>query len=791
MASGPYNQPDQTPEARRWQGPMATRPRPFTLSASRHGLAAIDRIDNGSLTLRLKKPPWGSKVADRDERPGIGERVRRALLAFDAFVDDLTFRIGETTRERYERFCIFMDRFHVSGWRKATVEVLSEGVTVGLAGLVALLALALPAFRETQDDDWLKRAELSVTFLDRYGNEVGRRGVRHNDTLPLELYPDYLIKATLATEDRRFFEHYGIDPAGLVRALTTNVRAGGVVQGGSTLTQQLAKNLFLTNERTLERKVKEAFLAIWLESRLSKSEILKLYLDRAYLGGGAFGVDAAAQFYFGKSARDVTLAEAAMLAGLFKAPARLSPSLNLPASRARANSVLDNLVEAGFMTEGQVFGARRNPATPVDRHADEIANYYLDYAFDDLKGIVAALGKSLPERVFVVRTALDPAMQTMTEEAVAHHLRQFGTEYEARQAAAVVMDIDGAMRAMVGGRDYGESQFNRATDAARQPGSAFKPIVYAAAFMNGYRGASVMADAPLCIGDWCPQNYSRSFSGQTTLHWALTKSINTIPVRLAEAIGRGKIVDVARRMGIASDLKITRSLPLGVAELNLTELTGAYAVLASGGLAVRPFAVLDIRNTAGTVVWRHDTPDRRPPQALLPAAVADVNLALVNVVENGTARRAHLDTIRAAGKTGTTQSYRDAWFIGFTGNFVAGVWFGNDDYTPTNKMTGGSLPAMTWQQIMANVHRGIEVRPIFGTGPAPGSAPAPVATTPTPLARAGALSQKGLQTLSRIEALLTAVDRGEVPRRTTPESSAPGALPPRAEAPAAGPARRF
>ena len=296
-----------------------------------------------------------------------------------------------------------------------------------------MLALAIPAFRETSDEDWLKKSELAVTFLDRFGNEVGSRGIRHNDAIPLEEYPDHLIKAALATEDRRFYEHFGIDPSGLARALTANARAGGVVQGGSTITQQLAKNLFLNNERTIERKVKEAFLAIWLETRLTKNEILKLYLDRAYMGGGAFGVDAAAQYYFNKSARDVNLAEAAMLAGLFKAPTRFAPHVNLPAARARANTVLDNLVEAGFMTEGQVFGARRNPATAIDRRDERVANYYLDWAFDEMKKLVATFPKSMHERVFVVRTGLDVNLQRESENAVESMLRQYGDDYR-RQA---------------------------------------------------------------------------------------------------------------------------------------------------------------------------------------------------------------------------------------------------------------------------------------------------------------------------------------------------------------------
>src|SRR6202790_1625121 len=339
-------------------------------------------------------------------------RLRRLLLDLDSRLDFGIYQARTWGRELYERYTVFMDRFHVAGWRRwLFIEPISEMATLGSCGLVLMLALAVPAFRETADEDWLKKSELAVTFLDRYGNEIGSRGIRHNDSIPLEDFPDHLIKAVLGTADRRFYEHLCIALPGLLRALLTNARAGGVVQGGSSITQQLAKNLFLSNERTIERKVKEAFLALWLESRLSKNEILKLYLDRAYMGGGAFGIDAAAQYYFGKSVRDVTLPEAAMLAGLFKAPTKFSPLVNLPAARARANVVLDNLVDNGFMTEGQVYGARRNPATPIDRRDAGAPNYYLDYAFDEMRKLVDTFPKSVPDRFFVVRTALDSNLQ--------------------------------------------------------------------------------------------------------------------------------------------------------------------------------------------------------------------------------------------------------------------------------------------------------------------------------------------------------------------------------------------
>src|ERR1700751_1034873 len=382
------------------------------------------------------------------------QRLNNWRLDLDARFDSTLFSSLRGTREFYDRFSPFMDTFYVGGWKRwVFVEPFSEAATLGLGGLVLRLALAIPAFRQTADEDWLKKSDLAVTFLDRYGSPIGSRGIKHNDSIPLEDFPDNLIKATLATEDRRFYDHFGIDFPGLARALVTNAQAGGVRQGGSSITQQLAKNLFLSNERTIERKVNEAFLAIWLETRLTKNEILKLYLDRAYMGGGTFGVDGAAHFYFNKSVRDINLAEAAMLAGLFKAPTKFAPHINLPAARARANVVLDNLVDAGFMTEGQVFGARRNPAFAVDRRDEASPNYFLDYAFDEMRKLVDTFPKSYTERVFVVRTSIDINGQHAADAAIENQLRQFGRDYHATQAATVLSDLDGGVRAMVGGRD--------------------------------------------------------------------------------------------------------------------------------------------------------------------------------------------------------------------------------------------------------------------------------------------------------------------------------------------------
>ena len=710
-------------------------------------------------------------------------RAKRAALAFDAWLNASLYGGGQRLGEGWQRFSELTDKLAVRGGPRALMDLTGEALTLGAAGGIVVLMLAQPAFRETSDN-WLKRQELAVTFLDRYGQEVGRRGIRHDDSVKLEEFPDFLIKAALATEDRRFYDHWGIDPVGTFRALTANARASTVVQGGSSITQQLAKNLFLNNERSLERKVKEAFLAVWLEFHLSKDEILKLYLDRAYMGGGTFGVVAAADYYFGKSVKDLTLAEAAMLAGLFKAPAKFAPHINLPAARARANDVLANMVEAGFLTEGQIQTARRNPATPVDRKRDVTPDFYLDWAFSEVQRL-AADGKLGNDRVLVVKTPLDTRIQTRAEQAIENTLRQHGNAYEVEQAAMVVMDPDGAVRAIVGGRDYGQSQFNRATDALRQPGSSFKPYVYAAALINlpKLRPTTVVTDSPVCIGDWCPSNYNKGFSGSMPLTSALARSINTIPVHMsinigralgethqarAAKIGRAKIIDTAKRMGLTTALADTVSLPIGAAEVTVIDQAAGYAVFANGGRRAQPYAALEVRNSTGEVIYRHDRDEPPPEQVLPPRVVADMNLMLSKVPEEGTGRRAALEGIRSAGKTGTTNGYRDAWYIGFTGNFVTSVWFGNDDYASTGNMTGGTLPAMTWREVMAFAHQNVEIKPIPYLTPEGASA---VAGATRPAAPAGsaeiattgsvppAMSRRSYDAIGALTELLRSVER--------------------------------
>jgi penicillin-binding protein 1A len=631
------------------------------------------------------------------------------FLALDAWIDSSLYEAGHKAGQAWESITIFFRRFRVRGFKRGVFEVLSEGFTMGAAGSVVLLALAMPAFEETAGD-WRTQDDFAVTFLDRYGNQIGQRGIIQRDSIPVDEMPDHVIKAVLATEDRRFFEHYGIDLAGLMRAMTENVRANSVVQGGSSITQQLAKNLFLTNERTVERKVKEAFLAVWLEMNLSKKEILQLYLDRAYMGGGTFGIAAAADFYFGKTVKDLNLAEAAMLAGLFKAPAKYAPHVNLPAARARANQVLTNLVDAGFMTEGQVLSARMAPADIVDRGKQKTPDYFLDWAFDEAKKIAPPGVRSM-----VARTTFDPNLEQAAEESLEFHLRQYGKEYGVSEGAIVMIETNGAVRAIVGGRDYGASQFNRATKALRQTGSSFKPYVYAAAMEAGFTPKSVISDGPISWGGWSPKNYGRSFSGRVTLTDALVRSINTVPVRLAkDHLSITPIVDLAKAMGVESEIEKFKTSVLGTSGMTVMDQATGYSVFAENGMAGMRYGISQLITHGGEVVYDHDRDAPPPHRVLSELAASEMNTMLVQVPERGTARRAALPGIRSAGKTGTTQSYRDAWYVGFTGNYTAAVWLGNDDFTATRNMTGGSLPAMVWQRFMAYAHQNIDLKPIPG-----------------------------------------------------------------------------
>ncbi|ENN86203.1 penicillin-binding protein, 1A family [Rhizobium freirei PRF 81] len=683
-------------------------------------------------------PESGPKMEPETPKDGGAEKPRRRkryfFLRLDSWIDSTLWNAGFRLAEAWEEITIFFRRFRVRGWKRIIFELLGESLTLGAAGSVVMLMLAMPAFEATQGD-WRNRGNFAVTFLDRYGNVIGHRGIIHENSVPVDQLPDYFIKAVLATEDRRFFDHFGIDVIGLFRAVTVNAQAGGVVQGGSTLTQQLAKNIFLSNERSIDRKIKEAFLAIWLEANLSKKGILSLYLDRTYMGGGTFGAAAAAQFYFGKSITDVNLAEAAMLAGLFKAPAKYAPHVNLPAARARANDVLSNLVQSGLMTEGQVIAARRNPASVVDRAQIESPDYFLDWAFDE----VQRLATRFPERSLIVRTTIDMGLQKASEDSIQSSLMEYGERYHAKQGASVMIESGGAVRAMVGGSDYGESQFNRATKALRQPGSSFKIYTYSVAMENGMTPTSTIVDAPITWGNWSPHNYENRYEGKVTLTQALTQSINTIPVRLAkEKFGIQPIRDMAKAMGVETPVRNDKTIPIGTSEVTVLDQATAYSVFPADGMQSQRHGIEQIAGYDGKVLYdfsRDETPAKR---VLSEKANSYMTQMLTQVPVIGTGRKAALDGIVVGGKTGTTQAYRDAWFIGFTGNYTCAVWFGNDDYTSTNNMTGGTLPAMTFKKIMDYAHQGIVLKPIPGiSDPFPAQKPQTAAKKPADPASGG------------------------------------------------------
>jgi len=689
-------------------------------------------------------------------------KKKTRMLDADAWLDSFLYEFWQSLGRGYTRVQDFFSIFHVSGFRRFFVEIFSDGLSFLAIGAVIMTALALPAFDSTASGKFNKAEDYSVLFLDRYGNEIGRRGIRSDDSFPLDKLPDFFVKATLATEDRRFYDHFGIDVVGTLRALMSNAQGESSLQGGSSITQQLAKNLFLSSERTLERKIKEAFLSVWLEWHYSKDEILKLYFDRAYMGGGNFGAAAAAEFYFGKKITDVTLAEAAMLAGLFKAPTRYAPHVDIAAARARANLVLSNLVDSGFLTEGQVTAARRSPAVPVDRsHEASSPNYFLDYAFEEAKKIIETADTT--SNSFVVRTTIDPVLQSYAEDAVTSVVREQGEQYKVREAAMVVTEPQGAMRAMVGGMDYGKSQFNRAIVSTRQPGSSFKPFVYSTAFelLPDYSPSTTISDRPVCIGDWCPVNYGRNYKGSITLESAFAQSINTVPVTLSIKTGRDPIAQMAHKMGITNDFPVTRSLALGVASVSVLDMTSAYAVFANNGLKTPAYGITRITTLAGEPIFELDT--TTPHERVLSEhTVAYMNQMMRSVVTNGTGRRADIPGVPSLGKTGTTTSYRDAWFVGFTGNYVAAVWFGNDDYQTTNNLTGGTLPTIAWQKFMAYAHTNVEIKPVFGVDfePAPfvianadGTAPAEVQAERPPTLQPAA-AQKLLDVADRLDATL-------------------------------------
>ncbi|MEI8144944.1 MAG: PBP1A family penicillin-binding protein [Alphaproteobacteria bacterium] len=564
---------------------------------------------------------------------------------------------------------------------------------IAIAGIIAWYAASLPPTHTLE----VPRRPPTISILSASGAEIATRGDMGGAAVQLKSLPLHVSQALIAIEDRRFYSHFGIDVIGLARAAYTNLTQRGVAQGGSTLTQQLAKNLFLAPDRTFGRKVQEAVLALWLERNYSKADILELYLNRVYFGAGAYGIEAAARRYYDKPATALTLAEAATIAGLVKAPSRLAPTRNPGAAEARAQLVLTAMNEQGFISDAEAKNAIASPASArVGRPGGSI-NYVADWVMDLMDDHVGTIDTDV-----LVETTIDPTVQFAAESVLAEELNKGGRRFDVRQGAVVILDLDGAVRALVGGRDYQQSQFNRAVAAKRQPGSAFKAFVYLAAIEHGLMPDTLRLDAPVAIRNWRPENYTRDFRGEVTLTAALSASLNTVAVRLGQEVGPRTVVRTAQRLGIGSRLEANPSIALGTSEVSLIELVGAYAPFANGGLGVLPHVITKVRTTSGRVLYTRSASS--PGRVVDLRHVAMMNAMMHETTATGTARALKLPGWVAAGKTGTSQDFRDAWFIGYTGRYIGGVWLGNDDGAPTKRLGGSGMPVDIWSRVMAKAH---------------------------------------------------------------------------------------
>jgi penicillin-binding protein 1A len=596
------------------------------------------------------------------------------------------------------------------------------GVVLGLWGAIVAvgaflwIAAHLPPIQSLE----VPKRPPAVQILGLNGRTLATRGDMGGAAVALKDLPPHLPQAFLAIEDRRFYKHHGVDIRGVMRAVVANLMRRNVAQGGSTLTQQLAKNLFLTQERTYDRKVQELVLALWLEHKFSKREIFELYLNRVYFGAGAYGVEAASLRYFGKSARQISLTEAAMLAGLVKSPSRLSPARNPDGAERRAQVVLMAMIDAGFINEATAKTALAQEPQIIKPTTGGSVNYVADWVMDVLNDLLGNV-----EQDIVVETSIDPGVQAVAEKALVEELAQKAEKFNVGQGAIVAMSPDGAVRAMVGGRDYAKSQFNRAVAAKRQPGSAFKPFVYLTAIERGLAPDTVRDDRPIAIKGWRPENYTREYFGPVTLTRALAQSLNTVSVRLTLEVGPKAVVRTAHRLGIASPLSPNASIALGTSEVSVLELTSAFVPFANGGRGITPSVVERVRTTEGKTLYR------RPAQSL--GRIIDerhvgmMNAMMRETLVSGTAHKTDFTGWPAAGKTGTSQDFRDAWFVGYTSHLVTGVWLGNDDNSPTRKTTGGGLPVEIWSRFMKAVHQGVPVADL------PGGRAATTAAAPPPM----------------------------------------------------------
>ena len=576
-------------------------------------------------------------------------------------------------------------------------------VAIGGAGFVAWVGAHLPPIQSLE----IPKRPPSIQIVDFQGRALARRGDLAGAPLPLKELPAYVPKAFIAIEDRRFYEHSGVDPFGIGRALIANVLHRGVAQGGSTITQQLAKNLFLTQERTINRKLQEALLAIWLERKFSKTQILELYLNRVYFGSGAYGIEQASQHYFGKSARQMTVAEAALLAGVVKSPSRLAPTRNFDGAEKRAKAVLAAMAELKFISHSTERTALARPPRIVAQANTGSVNYVADWVMDALNDTLGRV-----EQDITVQTTIDANLQANAEKALTDELAQKGDKNGVGQGGLVAMTPDGSVRALVGGRNYADSQFNRAVSAKRQPGSAFKPFIYLTAIEHGLTPDSVREDRPINVKGWQPENYSHEYFGPVTLTKALALSLNTVSVRLTLEFTPLAVIRTAYRLGIASKLEPNASIALGTSEVSMLELVGAYATFANGGYALVPHVVQKITAANGKVLYARNT--GQLGRIVEARYVAMMNQMMAETLTIGTAHKAALPGWLAAGKTGTSQDFRDAWFIGYTAHLVTGVWLGNDDGTSTKHVTGGGLPVEIWSRFMRGAHQGVPVASLPG-----------------------------------------------------------------------------
>jgi penicillin-binding protein 1A len=585
------------------------------------------------------------------------------------------------------------------------------GLWVGIfvVGIFAWYAQELPDITESASFE--RKNAIIVKAAD--GSIVARYGDIIGNQVTTEDMPPHLVQAVLAIEDRRFYMHPGLDPIGLARAMFINAKEGRVAQGGSTITQQLAKNLFLSRERTLKRKIQEAMLAFWLEYELTKDEILSAYLNRVYLGSGTFGVDAAARLYFEKPVEDINLRESATLAGLLKAPSRYSPKSNPSLSKQRTDIVLMAMKDAGYITEEQAKGETKSIPKPMQKPSNELSDrFYADWIVDQLEDLIGT-----PTEDIIIETTLNPKIQSTITTSINNVIEKHGAERNITEGAFVLMRPNGAVVALVGGKNYGNSQFNRATQALRPPGSAFKPLVYLTALEQGWSPQDLIDDSPITNWRYRPKNFGGKYYGEVTLEEALTYSLNTAAVRLMKEVGPAAVLNTAQRMGITSELQPDLSLALGSSGVSLIEMAGAYAVIANGGRSAKPYGITKITSKETGELYYQRT-EKSMKRVFKEHDIQNITSMMNSVMQYGTGRGAAF-TPSAAGKTGTSNDSRDALFMGFTRSLVGVAWFGNDDNSPMKGVTGGSYPARVWREVVASANG--SYRPVYASDFAPAS----------------------------------------------------------------------